>query len=314
MSKPTRQGALAARLGLLFLAQLVPVPAFAWGPLAHKAIARLAQQRLAPDTRIALDALRAQGDAGPWRCHEPDPAFRFIDQDLGRFFKASRLDLGLVACWADGWRNRDRGTEAWHFVDVELDRPDGLDLGAIREACPRGDCVTGQLRAWAAVLADRQRPAAERLEALFFVVHLTADLHQPLHCATRHDHGGNQVVVFCNGRLQTLHQAWDHGLLERRRLSAAKLLAQLQGGVEARDAYAWRGGNPEAWALESAVLARDAAYGALPVGPAPVDLDRAYQQRALPVLKRQMQKASIRLGWILDAAMAGRDPFDDAFN
>jgi hypothetical protein len=282
--------------------------------LAHKAIARLAQARLAPATRRALDALRARGEAGPWRCHEPDPAYRFIDQDLGRFFKAPRLDLGLVASWADGWRSRDRGTEGWHFVDIEVDRPGGLDLDAVREACPQGDCVTGQLRAWTRVLADGRRPAEERLQALFFVVHLCADLHQPLHCATRHDRGGNQVAVFCNGRLGTLHQAWDQGLLERRRLSGAKLLASLQGGLEARDAYAWCGGTPEAWALESAGLAQEVAYGALPAGPAPVDLDRAYLQRALPVLKQQMQKGAVRLAWILDAAMDGRDPWVGMFN
>jgi hypothetical protein len=36
---------------------------------------------------------------------------------------------------------------------------------------------------FASVLRDRSAPPRDRLEALKFVVHFVADLHQPLHCA-----------------------------------------------------------------------------------------------------------------------------------
>jgi hypothetical protein len=306
------KGALAARLGLLLLAMLPAPPAWAWGPLAHKVVARLAQQRLAPATLAALDALRAQGDAEPLRAHESDPAYRAVDRDLGRFFRGPRLDLGLVGSWADGWRNRDRASEAWHFVDLELDGGVELDAAAVREACPRQECVTGQVRAWAAALADAQRDPEERLKALFFLVHLVADLHQPLHCATRHDHGGNRTQVVFFGRPQSLHQVWDSGVLERGRQGADRLQRQLAAGIAARDAYAWRRGTPEDWALESAGLAREVAYGALPAGPQPWRLERDYQRQALPVAQLQLQKAAVRLGWLVDEAMRGRVPFDEA--
>ena len=288
------------RLALLLCLWPLAQPAWAWGPLGHKLVARLAQQRLKPATLRAIDALRAEASAQGMRVHETDRAYRFIDQDLGRFFTGQRLDLGLVASWADGWRSRDRRTEGWHFVDLDVGRE--LDARAVREACGQDDCVVAQVGLQQAVLADRGRPAQERIKALLLLIHLVADLHQPLHCATRQDHGGNRLQVLFFGRPQSLHQVWDHGVLERQRLGAAKLLRQLDG-VREGDAYHWRSGRPLDWALESAALAREVAYGGLPAGPEPLRLERGYQARALPVVKLQLQKAGVRLAALLDESM-----------
>lgn len=301
---PAPQGALATRLGLLFLLLGPGAPLRAWGPLAHKVIARLAQRHLAPATLAALEELRTRGRPGPLRCGEREPAYRFIDRDLRRFFKAPRLDLGLVGSWADGWRSHHPATAPWHFVDLDVRAP--LDAAALARACPDGACVSAQVDRWLAVLGQRSRLPEERLEALFFVVHLVADLHQPLHCATRGDHGGNQTEVDYFGRRFSLHEVWDSGLLSRGHQGAAVLLRQLDAGLGERQRYEWCGGNPEAWALESAALARDVAYGALPVGPAPLRLGRAYQARALPVARLQVQKAALRLACLLDGAFSVR--------
>ena len=288
---------LGLALGLL----LVAPPAWAWGPLAHKVIARMAQDRLSPAALAVLQQLRAQGSAAPFRVHERDPAYRFIGRDLDRFFRTERLDLGLVGSWADGWRGRQPATAAWHFVDLPVEGP--LDLAAVRRACPHGDCVCGQVRVWADVLARRDRPANERLRALFFLVHLVGDLHQPLHCATRQDKGGNRTRVDFFGRDLSLHEVWDSDLLEHGHAGALRLQRRLEAGITARDAYAWARGTPEDWALESAVLAREVAYGALPGGPTPLRLGRDYQARALPVAWGQMQKAAVRLAWILNRCL-----------
>jgi hypothetical protein len=64
-----------------------------------------------------------------------------------------------------------------------------------------------------AVLHDKAAPARQRLEALKFVVHFVADIHQPLHCADDGDRGGNRVRVIFLGRNTNLHAVWDWGIL-----------------------------------------------------------------------------------------------------
>lgn len=71
--------------------------------------------------------------------------------------------------------------------------------------CPRGDCVVAAIERFEVVLRDRSAPPRERLEALKFIVHLVADVHQPLHCADDGDRGGNDIRVSLSGRRTNLH-------------------------------------------------------------------------------------------------------------
>jgi hypothetical protein len=60
-----------------------------------------------------------------------------------------------------------------------------------------------------AVLRDKAASPRERLEALKFVVHFVADIHQPLHCADDGDRGGNAIHVIFVGHRTNLHAVWD---------------------------------------------------------------------------------------------------------
>ena len=50
------------------------------------------------------------------------------------------------------------------------------------------------------------------------MVHLIADIHQPLHAADNADHGGNRVRVALEGvhtrGRENLHGAWDNDLVQ----------------------------------------------------------------------------------------------------
>jgi hypothetical protein len=306
---------------------LVAAPLRAWDPELHAMVAAMAQARLSPRARAGLirlrmDAVMAGVDL---RCHEGDPAFRFIDRDLQRFLDLDRpLDLALLGSWADGWRTKHPETAAWHFIELDPHGP--LDALAVDSACPGGDCVSAQITRQQGRLADASLDARERFMALCFLVHLVADAHQPLHCAgLEGDHGGNRRLVLYGGQVLSLHAAWDQGFLDpvrgrgRRkgkrkqaqglrpgvwdRRQAAELVRDLGQSVRADDAWDWTRGGPTDWVLESAEEARRTAYGALPVGPSPQILGRDYVRRAQPVVRRQLQRAAVRLAALLEDSL-----------
>lgn len=55
-------------------------------------------------------------------------------------------------------------------------------------------------------------PPEKRLLALKYVVHLAADIHQPLHAGFGDDRGGNSYQVQALGKGTNLHALWDGGL------------------------------------------------------------------------------------------------------
>jgi|SRR6516162_3845041 len=93
----------------------------------------------------------------------------------------------------------------WHYVNIPIHPPAGV-LAAYDGArdCRGGDCVVAAVERFAAVLSDSSAPARQRLEALKFVVHFVADLHQPLHASNNDDRGGNGVAVVLAGRRASL--------------------------------------------------------------------------------------------------------------
>ena len=96
-----------------------------------------------------------------------------------------------IANWADGEGHEAvPGSAPWHYVNVPITatRYDA-------RFCSGGDCVVERIKHFRSVLADRRAPLRDRQRALLFLVHLVADVHQPLHVGDHHDKGGNLTQV-----------------------------------------------------------------------------------------------------------------------
>jgi hypothetical protein len=117
--------------------------------------------------------------------------------------------------WADELRAaggaQARDTRRWHFVNFG---GPGCEYAPARD-CPDGDCVVAAINHQAARLADRRLPASERAEALKWLVHLVADVHQPFHATPRALRGGLDFQVQWRGRGRNLHLFWDLSMLDR---------------------------------------------------------------------------------------------------
>ncbi|MFL5261619.1 MAG: S1/P1 nuclease [Anaeromyxobacteraceae bacterium] len=269
--RPLPGAALA--VAVAFLAALAPRPALAWDARGHRLVARIAEARLDARARAAARAL--------------------LDAP----------HLAGVATWADAEAKRRRETGPWHWVNIAA-----ADGGYDRPRhCPAGDCIVARIEHFARVLGDRRAPRAERATALRFLVHLVADLHQPMHAGRPEDRGGNGIAVVAeDGAPTNLHHAYDD-LPERcapprRERDAARALA---AGIAERDARAWSAATPADWATESHLLAQH-AYAAL--GPPGRDGLRPLLPdggRRCAMAREQLRKAGVRLGAVIEGALGG---------
>jgi hypothetical protein len=257
--------------------------AAAWGPDGHVIVARLAEKHLSEKARKALVVL--------------------LD---GR-------SLPDIASWADDWRDPHPETAGWHFVDIPLGAA-GYDAG---RDCPHGNCAVQALTAQLAILRDKTAPLVARRRALRFVVHLVADLHQPMHAATDDgapggsDRGGNTVKArlsltvdgefpYRSSPSGNLHSIWDSDLIvavHRQQEAYEATLARLPDSVAHLQA-----GTPIDWANQAHQVARDLAYKGLPPpDPSGVrQLGDEYAARCRPEMERQLQRAGLRLARLLN--------------
>jgi hypothetical protein len=216
------------------LVGLHPRSAGAWGSFGHAVIGALAERRLDPEVRSQVQQL-----LGGLRLWEPQ-----------------------VGDWADARRHRDRRTEPWHYVNVPLSAA-AYDRG---RDCPSGECVVAKLDELLELLRSPTTDIDERRTALLFVVHLVADVHQPLHCGNADDRGGNGIRLRYRQRdaVRSLHAVWDTAMIEdlAGTLTAVEYAERLERSAAAP--VRWnvpQASTPEAWVNESHDVARQVYRG-----------------------------------------------------
>ena len=167
-------------LAVLLALLLVPLPAIAWGKAGHRVVATIATTLLTIEAQAQVANLL-------------DPGTTLAD----------------IATWADDIRPSRPNTGPWDYVNI----PRGASGYVAQRDCSRG-CVVSAIEQSVRLLQDPSRGRAVRQEALKWLVHFVADLHQPLH-AIAEDRGGNDVIVRFNGRQTNLHRLWDGDMIDR---------------------------------------------------------------------------------------------------
>lgn len=261
------------RLGLALLCLCLPAGAQAWGDEGHEIVALIADHYLLPGVRARVDLLLATDASG----------------------LTSNRGIAAESTWADRYREHHRDTQDWHYTDIEIDNSPSSH---------------GQLLAkidqFRTELADPATSPSERLLALQFLLHLVGDLHQPLHAADNHDHGGNEQQVLAPGeRRGNLHHYWDNVFVRNLGDNAQAVSRQLIAGITPAERAAAARGTPASWAMESFAIARVEAYGELPpAGPDGVHLlDERYVREATMTVQLQLQRAGLRLAQVLNEGL-----------
>lgn len=268
------------------IALVMPLPAQAWSFYAHGVTAQIAMANSPPSVRAKVRALMAQ-DA---TLATPECPIDTVEQ---------------LASWADCVRRtrwRWGYTAAWHYRTAPI-----CEAYEPWRNCSGGNCVTAQIERSHRLLADESLPAHIRLEALAFMVHFAGDVHQPLHSGDKHDRGGNDreasygIVPGMN-----LHWIWDGALAERAITSGKPPVVRRYSAAERSDLG---GGGPADWGRESWSIARNFLYptafdqaacdGDLPDETALTQEDIA---ASIPVARRRVQQAGIRIAELLESA------------
>lgn len=269
---------LDAAVALAVVSAALPLPALAWGRQGHRLVAELAWDEMSPAARAEAQKLLAG---------EPDPT------------------LPGIANWADLLRDEKpelgKRSAKWHYIDLPEDGDCQYD--AARD-CPDGNCAVAAILAQTAILADRSKPKAERLEALKFVVHLVGDVHQPLHVGYARDKGGNSFQLAIPGERPggyggNLHSLWDSGMLNMSKLDDDRYLAKLKD-IQVPAVSALTLPPPAAdWAEESCKLMRQPGFY-----PPTHKLAPDYVATWRPLAETQLRLGGEHLAKLLDAALA----------
>jgi hypothetical protein len=297
-----------------------PTSLAAWWDGGHMQIAALAYERLTPQARTRVDALvKLNPDYPSWVGCLP------VDQkDKLAFIRASAWadDIKTDANYTDA-NDRPDGPDAgrnngysdklrhkyWHYMDIGF----STDGAPVRPADPVNALT--QIKLFRSALAAGSGVSdAVRSYDLVWLLHLVADVHQPLHATARFsqglpsgDNGGNKVLVRpATGEAIQLHFYWD-------RMFGGYTTAE--GAV--RDAHDHDGlaqvpvdqelaviDDPEIWIRQSYEAARKFAY-AEPVlsGMQPIELTRQYETEARSAARAQAALAAERLARMLNAVL-----------
>lgn len=200
--------------------------------------------------------------------------------------------LASVSTWADEHRSPQTGP--WHYVNFPRDA--ACVYEPLRD-CESGACVVAAIERQTAVLRSASADAT-RLKALKYVVHLIADVHQPLHAGFADDRGGNSYQVHGFGRGSNLHALWDSGLILNRPGAAAGLQAQIGAGKALKVNMPSKTSAPAQWASESCRIVT--AAGFYPDGH---KVDQAYADAHDEPLRAQLAAAAQRLAEVLNESL-----------
>jgi len=247
-------------------AMLTPERAIAWGTQGHEIVALIAAQELSAPARAQVTHL------------------------LG-----STAMMVHQSNWADEIRDQRRDTGRWHYVDIPLVAP-GYDA---RRDCPDRACVVAQIENDQRILANRKLGDGARAQALRFLIHFVADVHQPLHAEDNDDKGGNQLRVVMGRERTNLHRIWDADVVEVQGRDSSAAADAILRAISPAQRRAWACGTPIQWANEAHALARDQIYPPL-AGRHEVRLPRDYAWRQAGLARMQLAKAGLRLAWLLN--------------
>lgn len=124
-------------------------------------------------------------------------------------------------------------------------------------------------------------------------------MHEALHCEDDSDRGGNTRHVILDGHPDNLHRVRDTGLVEHINRDPETLAAELGRRIAPQERAEWEKGSIDDWVVEGHRLPQSVAYGDLGRGD-PVVIDAAYEHSADPAVETELEKAGVRLGYLLD--------------
>lgn len=262
--------------------------AMAWGAQGHRVTGLVAQRLLTPEAAAGVKKLMG------------------------------RLDLAADALYMDVHKlpldKKIPGSREWHYDDRPVCDPQAPK----QDYCPNGNCASTQITRHYRSLIDEHSTEDQRRFAIYVLLHLIGDIHQPLHGSDHDDRGGNDIKVrftLQNGqkRSTNLHSAWDTDFVKAAFTTTdERVIAQDLVNRFTSEIGTWQRGSAARWLKETYDYSSSFAYAKLPgfacgnadFGTEKLTLDDAYVSQAVGAVPEQLAKAGARIAFILNRAFA----------
>lgn len=251
-------------IGCVLLSAMPLQDGLAWGPAGHRIVGHIAEMNLDPE----------------------------ILKTIGKKFNINHL--ANVATWADTIKKNKHKPDVLHYTNIAVNHRTYNQ----KRDCPRKRCVTEKIKEYGRLLIDPEASQKTRKEAFKFLVHLVADVHQPMHLGYKKDRGGNEIAVYFGGNPTNLHRVWDHDLIFLRGKSQRQFARELNRSITPENKNQWSGGTPDDWSNESRALVLDYGYPLQFSKGRELSLD--YVREGRRIVNERLQIAGIRLAEMLN--------------
>ena len=256
-----KKNLIAIFCGMILFAQSVPV--FGWGGKGHYVIAGIAEAHLSKRAKKEVRKL--------------------LDGHTMVYY----------ATWMDELRSQPAYayTYSWHYANV--------DEGKTYETMDKqagGDVVTATVLS-INQLKNKNLPDSVRSMYLKFLIHLTGDMHCPMHAGRATDRGGNDYPVVWKKEKTNLHRVWDELVIEgAKNWNSIEWAAYIDVAMSKKQQQTIEAGEPLDWFKETVVLAKD-IYDNTPENQ---EIPSNYSRKYAPLIEGQFLKAGYRLAGLLN--------------
>jgi len=233
----------------------ISIVLISWGFKGHRVVATIAQKHLSSGTAYVVSAY-LKGES-----------------------------MSDVATWAD--ENKNSTTAPWHFLNLPLGLTHEQFVKFVSES--DNNVYTAILKTEAS-LKDKSLTLDQKNEALKYLIHLVGDAHQPMHISRKEDKGGNTIQVRFDNKGTNLHSLWDSKLIDHEGLREADMV-KIYDVATAAQIKQWQSDSPMEWIWESYQVSSE-LYAQIKPGQ---DIDEAYYQKYIPVIRKRIDQAGIRL-------------------
>lgn len=240
---------------------------FAWGSTGHRIIAQIAQSNLTKKTKKQVDKL------------------------------LSGYPMAYWSTWADNVRSDTTGqwkhTYVWHYLNVpsELSKQELLNVANSVQQ----ENVYSEIPKLCDLIKNSATPEDERRIALYFLIHLVGDLHQPMHVGRLEDLGGNKIPVYWFNTPTNIHAVWDSDLIDYEKYSYTEY-ANILNILTNKEKTKLQNGTVGDWLFETYQLTNE-IYSSVNINER---LSYYYPYRYKSTVELQLQRAGLRLAFLLN--------------
>ena len=204
---------------LIAIALLLPQTAFAWNSTGHEVVARIAWEKMQPQTRRRVSALLLQAP--------PDADLANMLPTDSRLLATRQRELFMLAAtWPDIVRSDEfperklkYNHSIWHYTNFFWREQDGVAMD-VPGMQPERVNIVERLNFLQAEVLNRSTAESQLAVDAAWFVHLIGDIHQPLHTSARvteteptGDQGANLFLLMPKDtppkEMKRLHGYWD---------------------------------------------------------------------------------------------------------